>query len=96
MAGALLLGGSAFVRWLLLLLLLSTALVVIVVVALEQFLAEFLLALVNILIESITVLTDRELLVIVNRNMNLLLADRLVLRAVELSDVGVSESLFRG
>jgi hypothetical protein len=39
-------------------LLLSAALVVIVVVALEEFLAEFLLALVNILIKSVTVFTD--------------------------------------
>jgi hypothetical protein len=66
------------------------------VVALEEFLAEFLLALVNILIKSVTVFTDWKLLVIVNRNMNFLLANWLVFRAMELGDVRVSESLFRG
>lgn len=62
-AGALLFRGPAIVA--LHLLLLST-LIVVVMVALEKFLAQFLLALVDVLVESVTVLTNRELLVIVN------------------------------
>lgn len=96
LAGALLLGRSALSFWLHLLLLLLRALVVVVMVTLEKFLAELLLAFVNILIKSVTVFTDRELLVIVNRDMDLLLTDRFVLRAVELCHVRVSQSLFRG
>lgn len=62
---------------------------------LKYLLSEFLLALVDISIELVTVFANRELLVVVNRNVNFLAANRLILRVVELRNIGVSQGLFR-
>ena len=64
-------------------------------VRLKYLLSEFLLALVDISIELVTVFANRELLVVVNRNVNFLAANRLILRVVELRNIGVSQGLFR-
>ena len=61
------------------LLLLAALVVIVVVVALQQFLAEFLLSLVNVLVELVTILADRELLVVINGDSNLLFAVGLVI-----------------
>ena len=62
---------------------------------LKYLLSEFLLALVDISIELVTVFANRELLVVVNGNVNFLAANRLILRVVELRNIGVSQGLFR-
>jgi len=64
-------------------------------VRLKYLLSEFLLALVDISIELVTVFANRELLVVVNGNVNFLAANRLILRVVELRNIGVSQGLFR-
>lgn len=72
-------------------LVLSTSVVVVVVVMrLEYLLSEFLLALVNICVQLVAVLSDGELLVIVNRDVDLLVAIWLIFRVVELLNVGMS------
>lgn len=77
----------------LLLLCTTPVVVVIVVVTLKNFLAELLLSLVDVRVQLVAVLPDRELLVVVNWNVNLARADRLVIRVVELGNVGVAEGL---
>lgn len=63
---------------------------------LQYLLSKFLLAFVDISVELVAVLPDGELLVVVDRDVNFLGAHRLVLRVVELRDVGVSEGLLCG
>ena len=63
-------------------------------VGLQDLLPKFLLALVDIRIELVTVFADRELLIIVNRDIYLLAAHRLILGIVELRYIGVSQRLF--
>jgi hypothetical protein len=70
-----------------------TTVVVVIVMALQNLLAEFLLALVDIRVELVAVLTDRELLVIINWNLDLARANWLVVGVVELGHVGVSQGL---
>jgi hypothetical protein len=77
------------------LLLLASIVVVVVVVALEDLLAQFLLTLVDIRVEFVAVLADREFLVVVNRDHDLARANGLVVRVVELGHVGVAKSLVR-
>jgi len=74
-------------------LLLAPVVVVVVLVALQNLLAELLLPLVDIGVEFVAVLSDRELLVVVNGNLDLSRAVRLVVGVVELGHVGMAESL---
>ena len=61
---------------------------------LKDLLSKFLLALVDISVELVTIFADRELLIIINRDINLLAAHRLILRIVELRHIGMSQRLF--
>jgi hypothetical protein len=63
---------------------------------LKDLLPKFLLALVDISVELVTIFADRELLIIINRDINLLAAHRLILRIVELRYIGMSQCLFGG
>lgn len=63
---------------------------------LKDLLPKFLLALVDISVELVTIFADRELLIIINRDINLLAAHRLILRIVELRYIGMSQRLFGG
>lgn len=63
---------------------------------LKDLLSKFLLALVDISVELVTIFADRELLIIINRDINLLAAHRLILRIVELRYIGMSQRLFGG
>jgi hypothetical protein len=63
---------------------------------LKDLLPKFLLALVDISIELVTIFADRELLIIINRDINLFAAHRLILRIVELRYIGMSQCLFCG
>lgn len=69
--------------------LLSALILIVVVVALQQFLPEHLLPVVDILVQLVAVLADRELLVVIDRDSNAPLAVGLVVRRVELRDVRV-------
>ena len=74
--------------------LLTAAIVVVVVlVGLQSLFAQFLLALVDVAVQLVPVLSNRELLIVVNRNHNLTRAHWLIISVVELGNVGVSESL---
>ena len=61
----------------------------------QYLLSKFLLAFVDISVELVSVFSDRELLVVINRNVDLLRAHWLVLGIVELRDVGVTQGLLR-
>lgn len=50
----------------------------------------------NICVEFVTVLSDREFLIVVNWNVDLSSTDGLILRVVELSYIGVSQCLLCG
>jgi hypothetical protein len=63
---------------------------------LKDLLPKFLLSLVDISIELVTIFADRELLIIINRDINLFAAHRLILRIVELRYIGMSQCLFCG
>ena len=56
-------------------------------VLIQTLLAEFLLTLVNVRVQLVTVLPNRELLVVVDRNLNFLGAVRLVVWVMELGNV---------
>ena len=62
----------------------------------ENLLPHLLSALVNIRIELVAVLFDGEFLVVVDRYVNLLSANWFFVRVVELSDVGMLQSLLSG
>ena len=70
--------------------------VVVVVVGLQDFLAQLFLSLVDICVEFVSVLSDREFLIVVNWDVDLSSADRLILRVVELGYIGVSQGLLCG
>jgi hypothetical protein len=53
-------------------------------VRLQRLLPQFLLALVNVRVELVAVLPDGELLVVIDRNVDFLGANRLIFRVVEL------------
>jgi len=63
------------------------------VVGLEDALSEFLLPPVDIVVEFVAVLSDREFLVVINGNVDAARTNRLVFRVVELGNVGVSQGL---
>lgn len=48
----------------------------------------------DISVELVTIFADRELLIIINRDINLLAANWLILRIVELRYIGMSQCLF--
>lgn len=60
---------------------------------LQYLLSKFLLAFVDISIELVAVLPDGKLLVVIDRDVDFLGTHWLVLRVMELGNVGVSESL---
>ena len=62
----------------------------------EDLFSHFLLSLVDIRIELVSVFSDREFLVVINRNENLFLTNWLLLRIMELSHVWVLQSLLSG
>ncbi len=61
----------------------------------QYLLSKFLLAFVDISVELVSVFSNRELLVVINRNVDLLRANRLVLGVVELRYVRVTQGLLR-
>ena len=63
---------------------------------LQYLLSKFLLAFVDISVELVAVLSDGELLVVIDRDVDLLRAHGLVLGVVELRYVGVTQGLLRG
>jgi hypothetical protein len=67
--------------------------VIVIVVRLQNLFTQLLLAFMNIRVEFVTVFADRELLIVVDRDVDLSGADGLVVCVVELGDVGMSESL---
>lgn len=73
-----------------------TIVVIVVVVRLQNLLAQLLLAFMNIRVEFVTVFADGELLVVVDRDVNLSGADRLVICVVELGHVGMAQCLLCG
>ena len=68
-------------------------LVVIVMVGLQNALPQLLLSSVDVCVQLVSVLADRELLVVVDGNVDATRANRFVLRVVELCYIGVSEGL---
>ena len=71
----------------------TPVIVVVVVVGLKDALPQFLLPPVDIRVQLVAVFANRELLVVVNRNVDSARTHRLVLRVMELSHVGVSQRL---
>ena len=61
-----------------------------VVVRLHDFLAQLFLSLVDISVKFVSILSNRELLVVINRDVDFPVADWLIVWVVELSNVGVS------
>ena len=70
------------------------AVVVVVVVRRKDFASKFLLSSVDVRVEAIAVFADRELLVIVNWDLNPAGAHGLVLGVVELSNIRMAQHLF--
>jgi hypothetical protein len=62
---------------------------------LQNLLSKFLLAFVNISVELVSVLADREFLVVVDRDIDFLATYRLVLGVVKLRNVRMSQCLLR-
>ena len=62
----------------------STVIIIVVMMRLQYLLSKFLLAFVDISIELVAVLSDGELLVVIDRNVDFLGANRLIFRVVEL------------
>ena len=71
----------------------ATHLLVISLVLSQQLLPHFLLSFVDIRIELVSVFSDREFLVVIDRYVDFLRADWFLIRVVELRDVWVLESL---
>ena len=71
----------------------SIILIVVIVVALKDFLSKLLLSLVNVSIKLVSVLSNRELLVVINWNVDFLAAIWFIIRVVELSNVRVLQCL---
>ena len=59
-------------------------------VRLHDLLAQLFLSLVDISVEFVPVLSNRELLVVINRDVDFPVTDWLIIWVVELSNVGVS------
>ena len=74
----------------------SSVIIIVVMMRLQYLLSKFLLAFVDISVELVAVLPDGELLVIIDRDVNLLWAHRLVLGVVELRYIWVTQGLFGG
>ena len=74
----------------------SSVIIIVVMMRLQYLLSKFLLAFVDISVELVAVLPDGELLVVIDRDVDLLGADGLVLGVVELRHVGVAQGLLRG
>ena len=72
---------------------LTTHLLIVRLMLSEDLLTHFLLPLVDIRIKLVTIFSDRELLVVVDRDVDAPIANGLILRIVELSYVGVFQSL---
>lgn len=76
-------------------LLLTTTLgIVHVVVRLKQFLSKFLLALVNVLVEFVSVFTDGKLLIVIDRDVNAPFTVRLILGTMKLRNIRMLKCLF--
>lgn len=67
---------------------------VVIVVGLEDLSTQLLLSSVDVGVQFVSVFANRELLIVVNRDVNAAGADGLVLRIVELSHIGMAQSLF--
>ena len=67
-----------------------------VMVRLHDLLAQFLFPLVNVSVELVSILSDREFLVVIDWDVDLPVAHGLVVRVVELSNIGVSQRLLGG
>ena len=67
--------------------------IVVIVVRLQNLFTKFLLSLMDIRVKLVAVFSDRKLLVVVDRNHYLPRAKRLIIRVVELSDIGVAQRL---
>lgn len=76
--------------------LITSLIVVVVVMALKKFLAQFLLSFMNVLVQPVAVLADREFLVVVYRNVDTAFTIRFVFRRVELGHVRVCQGLLCG
>lgn len=63
--------------------------VILVMVGLKHLLSDFLLSLVDICVKFVSVLSNREFLVIIDWNVNFLFANRLIFFAVELCYIGM-------
>jgi len=74
----------------------SAHLLVICLVLGKNLLSHLLLTLMDIRVKLVSVLTDRKLLVIVDGDVDFLRANWLLVRVVELRDVGVLKSLLSG
>ena len=74
----------------------SSIVIVVVVVWLKNLLSEFFFAFVDISIELVSVFTNRELLVVINRNIDFLGTRRFIFGIVELWHIRMSECLFSG
>lgn len=62
-------------------------------VGLEDSLPQLLLATVDVCVQLVSVLADRELLIVIDRDVDAARTHGLILRIVELRDVGVPQSL---
>ena len=72
---------------------LLVVLLVVVVVGLEDALSELLLSFMDVLVELVAVFADRELLVVVDGDVDSACANRLIFRVVELCHVRMAQSL---
>ena len=66
---------------------------VVVVVGLQDLFSKFLLPLMDISVQFISVFSNRELLVVIDRDIDFLVADGLIIGVVELSNIRVSQTL---
>ena len=71
----------------------SSVVVVIVVMGLEYFFPELLLSPVNVCIQLISIVPNRELLIIIDWDVDLHCANRFVVRVVKLSNVWMLQCL---
>ena len=63
-------------------------------VGLEDSLPQLLLATVDVCVQLVSVLADRELLIVIDRDVDAARTHGLILRIMELRDIWVSQSLF--
>ena len=67
----------------------TTIVIVVVVVRRQNLLSQLLLSLVDVCIQLISIVSDGELLVVINRDVNLLLTDWFIIWVVELCNIGM-------